>query len=56
MSIHTARDFPMSALLFDLPVVWMGLLVFGMTFFVAASIYAVVVALAMGERASVFKG
>jgi hypothetical protein len=35
--------------LFDLPVVWMGLLVFGVIF------YAVVVVLATGERAIVFK-
>jgi len=37
--------------LFDLPVVWMALLVFGVTYFVAASIYGVVVVLATGERA-----
>jgi Protein of unknown function (DUF4239) len=39
----------------DLPVVWMAFLVFGLTYFVAASIYAVVVALATGERARAFK-
>jgi hypothetical protein len=39
----------------NLPVVWMVLLVFGLTYVVAASIYAVVVALARGARASVFK-
>jgi hypothetical protein len=33
----------------------MALLVFGVTYFIAAAIYAVVVALAKGERASVFK-
>jgi hypothetical protein len=30
---------------------WMALLVFGVTYFVAASVYVVVVALAKGERA-----
>jgi len=45
----------MSDWLFDLPLGCMALLVFGVTYFVAASIYAVVVALAGGERASVFK-
>ena len=45
----------MSDWLFDLPIVWMALLVFGVACFVAASIYAVLVALAAGERASVFK-
>lgn len=39
----------------DLPVVWMAFLVFGVTFVVAASIYAAVLALAAGKRASVFK-
>ena len=45
----------MSDWLFDLPIVWMALLVFGVTYFVAASIYAVVVSLATRERASTFK-
>ena len=39
----------------NLPVVWMVLPVFGLTYVVSASIYAVVVALARGARASVFK-
>jgi len=39
----------------NLPVVWMVLLVFGLTYVVAASIFAVVVALARGARVSVFK-
>src|SRR5215472_18156903 len=39
----------------DLPVVWMVLLVFSLTYVIAASIYAVVIALARGARASVFK-
>src|ERR1700730_16420311 len=38
----------------NLPVVWMVLLVFGLTYVVAASIYSVVVALARGARAIVF--
>src|SRR5215472_1995971 len=45
----------MSAWLADLPVIWMALLVVGLTYFVAASIYAIVVALATSERAHVFK-
>ena len=45
----------MSDWLVNLSVVWMGLLVFGLTYLVAALIYAVVVALARGARASVFK-
>jgi hypothetical protein len=45
----------MSDWLFDLPLGSMALLVFGVACFIAASIYAVVVALAAGERASVFK-
>src|SRR4051812_40421782 len=39
----------------NLSAVWMGLLVFGLTYVVAALIYAVVVALARGARAGVFK-
>ena len=39
----------------NLSVVWMELVVFGLTYVVAALIYAVVVALARGTRASVFK-
>src|SRR3954463_2269573 len=39
----------------NLPIVWMVLLVFGLTYALAASICAVVVALARGARASVFK-
>jgi len=45
----------MSDWMFDLPLGSMALLVFGVACFVAASIYAVVVALAAGEQASVFK-
>src|SRR6516165_1845208 len=45
----------MNAWLADLPVVWMAFLVFGLTYLVAASIYAIVVALATSERAHVFK-
>src|SRR4051812_13229702 len=39
----------------NLSVVWMGLLVFCLTYVVAALIYVFVVALARGARASVFK-
>jgi hypothetical protein len=39
----------------DLPVMWMGVFVFAGTYLVAAVICAVVVALATGARASVFK-
>jgi hypothetical protein len=45
----------MSDWLHDLPVVWMALLIFGFTYFVAALIYAVVALLAVGERARSFK-
>src|SRR5215469_10905586 len=45
----------MSAWLADLPVIWMALLVVGLTYFVAASVYGIVVALATSERAHVFK-
>jgi Protein of unknown function (DUF4239) len=45
----------MSDWLHNLPVVWMGLVVFGTTYVVAAAIQAVVTALAVGERARSFK-
>jgi hypothetical protein len=45
----------MSDWLHNLPVVWMALVVFGATYLVAAAIYAVVMGLAVGERARSFK-
>jgi Protein of unknown function (DUF4239) len=45
----------MSDWLHDLPVVWMALVIFGFTYLVAATIYAVVAVLAVGERARSFK-
>src|SRR5258706_13974269 len=45
----------MSDWLHNLPVAWMALVVFGITYLVAAAIYAVVTVLAVGERARSFK-
>jgi len=45
----------MSDWLHNLPVPWMALVVFGVTYAVAAAIYALVAALAVGERARSFK-
>jgi hypothetical protein len=45
----------MSDWLHNLPVAWMALLIFGATYLVAGGIYGVVMALAVGERARVFK-
>ena len=45
----------MSDWLQNLPVLWMALVVFGVTYLIAASIYAGVKALAFGERARAFK-
>ena len=45
----------MSDWLHNLPVLWMALVVFGVTYLIAASIYACVNALAVGERARAFK-
>ena len=39
----------------NLPVAWMALVVFGLTYLAAAAIYAVVMVLAVGERARSFK-
>ena len=41
--------------LHDLPVPWMALVVFGFTFVLAGAIYAIVMALAVGERGRSFK-
>src|SRR5216684_6988156 len=45
----------MSDWLHNLPVVWMALVVFGSTYLVTVAIYALVMALAVGERARSFK-
>ena len=41
--------------LHNLPIVWMALLVFGLTALVTAAIYVVVIGLSVGERARSFK-
>jgi hypothetical protein len=48
-------DTDVSDWLHSLPVVWMGLLVFGVTYLLSAAIHAVVAVLAVGERARSFK-
>src|SRR6266550_5039618 len=45
----------MSDWLHNLPVAWMAVVVFGLTYLVAAAIHAVVTVLAVGERARSFK-
>jgi len=45
----------MSNWLHSLPVPWMALLVFGVTYLLAAAIYAVVTVLSVNERARSFK-
>jgi hypothetical protein len=45
----------MSDWLHNLPVLWMAVVVFGSTYLIAAAIYAVIIALAVGERARSFK-
>ena len=45
----------MSDWLHDLPVLWMALIVFGLTYLVTAGIYAAVTFFAVGERARSFK-
>jgi hypothetical protein len=45
----------MSDWLHSLPVVWMALLVFGLTYLITAVIWVVVIVLAVGERARSFK-
>ena len=37
--------------LHNLPILWMALLIFGLTALVTAAIYAVIMALSVGERA-----
>ena len=48
-------DLNMSDWLHNLPIVWMTLVIFGFTFLLATGIYALVTALAKGERARAFK-
>src|SRR5499427_9571012 len=48
-------DTNMSDWLHNLPVAWMALLVFGVTYLLAAVIYVVVTVLSVGERARSFK-
>ena len=48
-------DTNMSDWLHSLPVAWMALLVFGVTYVLAAAIYAVVTVLSVNERARSFK-
>ena len=45
----------MSDWLHNLPTLWMALVVFGLTYLVAAAIHTVVAVLAVGERARSFK-
>ena len=45
----------MSDWLHNLPVLWTALVVFGVTYLIAASIYACVNALAVGEQPLAFK-
>src|SRR5262249_59786953 len=45
----------MSDWLHNLPILWMALVVFGLTFLLTAAIHGVVTALAKGERARAFK-
>jgi hypothetical protein len=49
-------DSGMNDWLHNLPVVWMALLVFGITYLVAAAIYALVTLLSVGERTRSFAG
>jgi hypothetical protein len=46
----------MGDLVYDLPVVWMAVVVFAVTVLISGAIYATVIALATGERARAFKG
>jgi hypothetical protein len=52
---NNGKETDMSDWLHNLPVAWMALVVFGATYLVAAAIYAVVMGLAVGERARSFK-
>lgn len=46
----------MSDWLHNLPVAWMAVVIFGVTYLIAVAIYTVVMALATGERARVQGG
>src|SRR5262245_21258945 len=52
-SLPGERD--MSDWLHGLPVLWMAILVFGLTYLVTVGIYAVIAVLAVGERTRSFK-
>ena len=45
----------MSDWLHSIPVLWMAILVFGLTYLITAGIYSVIAAFAVGERARSFK-
>jgi hypothetical protein len=49
------KETDMSDWLHNLPVLWMGLVVFGFTYLVTAGIYGAVMLSAVGERARSFK-
>jgi len=52
---NNGKETDMSDWLHNLPVLWMGLVVFGFTYLVTAGIYVAVTVLAVGERARSFK-
>src|SRR5262245_58927480 len=49
-------EIAMSNWIHALPLVWMALVIFGLTFLVTAAIYAIVMKLATEDRAKAFKG
>jgi hypothetical protein len=55
IDLHANQGNNMSDWLHNLPVVWMAVVVFGVTYLIAVAIYAVVMSLATGERARAFK-
>jgi len=52
---NDGKETDMSDWLHNLPVLWMGLVVFGFTYLITAGIYVAVTAFAVGERARSFK-
>src|SRR5262245_27620184 len=52
---NNGKERDMSDWLHNLPVLWMGLVVFGFTYLVTAGIYLAVAVVAVGERARSFK-
>ena len=52
---NDGKEKNMSDWLHNLPVLWMALLVFGLTYLVTAAIFAVITVFAVGERARSFK-